>query len=265
MFDLAAAHDLTGRVALVSGAGSGLGRVFAQGLAAQGAVAVCADRNLGWAQETVSLLEEKGGHGHALEADVSDPESVLAMASSIAGLTSGVDVLVNNAGIATPPRATHEMPINEWDDLMGVNLRGVFLCTRAIVPLMLPRPRASIINVASILGIVGFPTGGCGYATAKAGVIGFTRQIAIEYAPRGLRVNAIAPGWHEGTRLGDQRREAANEEQRAAFEATVLQRTPLGRKGRPEELLPLLVYLASDASSYVTGQVFVHDGGWTAV
>jgi NAD(P)-dependent dehydrogenase (short-subunit alcohol dehydrogenase family) len=127
---------------------------------------------------------------------------------------------------------------------------------------------ASMINIASIVGMAGyypsFPGAGCNYAASKAGVVGFTRQVAAEYASDALRANAIAPGWHEGTRLGAERRAVASPEAIARFDAAILGRTPLGRKGQPEELEGLVVYLASDASSFVTGQVFVHDGGWLA-
>jgi NAD(P)-dependent dehydrogenase (short-subunit alcohol dehydrogenase family) len=116
------------------------------------------------------------------------------MAASVDALGGRVDILVNNAGIATAPVPTHEMPIEDWDRLMHVSLRGVFLCTRALVPRMFGAPSGSIINIASILGLVGIAPGTCSYAAAKGGVIGFTRQIAVEYAPRSIRANAIAPG-----------------------------------------------------------------------
>jgi len=255
-------------VALVTGAGSGLGRAFAQGLGAFGAHVVCADRNEIRAQETVDLLLGSGARAEPLGVDVAEPASVASMAAKLAAAPGRVDILVSNAGIATKPAPVHEMPVEDWDRLIAVNLRGVFLCTRAILPIMLSRAGGSIINIASILGLVGYfqvpPGVGANYAASKAGVIGFTRQVAVEYAGRGIRANAIAPGWHGGTRLGDERRAASSPEALRQFEESIVRGTPLGRRGKPEELQGLVVYLASDASSYVTGQVFVQDGGWVA-
>lgn len=256
--------DLSGKVALITGAGSGLGRAFAQGLGAFGAHVVCADRNESWAQETATTLVSTGAHAEPLHVDVTDADAVEAMAGKLAASPGRVDVLINNAGIATPPALVHEMTIEDWDRLMAVNLRAVFLCTRAIIPLMLATGGGSIINIASIIGIVGYPGVGANYAAAKAGVTGFTRQVAVEYASRGIRVNAIAPGWHGGTRLGDERRAASSPEATRRFEESIVRGTPMGRRGTPEELRGLVIYLASDASSYVTGQVFVQDGGWVA-
>ncbi|HXQ52648.1 MAG TPA: SDR family oxidoreductase [Stellaceae bacterium] len=260
--------DLGGKVALVTGEGSGLGRAFAQGLGAAGARVLCADRNLGWAEETVSLLEPGGNANLALAVDVADAASVAGMAERARSACGTVDILVNNAGIATAPARAHDMPVEDWDRLIAINLRGVFLCTRAILPTMLAGGGGSIINISSIIGLVGHypgtPAVGANYAAAKAGVIGFTRQIAVEYARDNIRANAIAPGWHGGTRLGDARRATARPEEIAAFEAAIKAQTPMGRRGSPDELQGLAIYLASDASRYVTGQVFAHDGGWTA-
>jgi len=152
--------------------------------------------------------------------------------------------------------------------LIAVNLKGVFLCSRAVLPAMIKAQRGSIVNIASLLGLrghyPGFPCANVNYAAAKAGVDGMTRQLAAEYAADGIRVNAICPGWHEGTALGRERKAVAPEEV-ARFDEAIYRRVPMGRKGQPEELDGLIVYLASDASSYVTGQSFSHDGGWTAV
>ncbi len=260
--------DLGGKVAVVTGAGSGLGRAFARRLAVHGARVVCADREPAWAEETAALLGSHGSRGEPVVVDVADAASVAAMAERVRGAFGRVDVLFNNAGIATAPARVHELPVEDWDRLLAVNLRGVFLCTRALLPLMLAGG-GSIVNVASIIGLAGyypgFPSAACNYAASKAAVVGFTRQAAAEYAGDGIRVNAIAPGWHEGTRLGGARRAAASPETVARFDAAIVERTPLGRKGRPEELEGLAIYLASRASSFVTGQVFVHDGGWLSV
>lgn len=263
-----AGFDLGGKVALITGAGSGLGRAFAHGLAGAGARVICADRNRGWAEETAALIRPGGNDAVAIETDVADAASVADMATRAEAACGRVDVLINNAGIATTPHRVHEMPIEDWDRLIAINLRGVFLATRAVLPLMLAGGGGSIINIASIIGLVGYypgvPAVGADYAAAKSGVIGFTRQVAIEYAKDRIRANAIAPGWHGGTRLGEARRAAAPPEVIAAFETAIRTQTPMGRRGTPDELEGLAIFLASDASGYITGQVFVQDGGWTA-
>lgn len=260
--------DLTGKVALITGAGFGLGRAFAEGLAAFGAEIICADRDLARAEETAGLIQSVQGRAEAVLVDVADAKAVQAMADRLAERPGRVDILINNAGIATTPRRVHELPLADWDRLIAINLTGVFLCTRAIIPMMLARGRGSIINIASIIGEVGqypnFAMVSSNYAAAKAGVSGFTRQLAIEYAKDGIRANAIAPGWHGGTRLSADFRTDMTPAEIARFEATIVAGTPMGRRGKPEELQGLVVYLASDASSYLTGQLIVHDGGWTA-
>ncbi len=266
---VAQVFDLSRKVALVTGAGSGLGRAFSEGLAEMGARVICVDRDQDRADETAALINAKRNDAVSICADVSEPEAVQTMAARASELCGRVDILINNAGIATAPLRTHEMPVDDWDRLIAINLRGVFLCSRAIIPLMMSSGGGSIINIASIIGLVGhypgFAANGANYAAAKAGVIGFTRQLAAEYAKDGIRANAIAPGWHGGTRLAEERKAKASREDIDRFEAVILKGTPMGRRGRPEELQGLAVYLASDASSYVTGQVFTQDGGWTAV
>ena len=151
---------------------------------------------------------------------------------------------------------------------MAINLRGVFLTTRRALQLMLPGP-GSIINIASVAALRGYYPGFAAlqvnYSTAKAGVIGFTRQVAAEYAKEKIRVNAIAPGWHGGTALGAERRAVSTPEQVAQFEKALHERIPMKHRGVPDDLVGLAVYLASDAAHYVTGQVIAHDGGWDAV
>jgi NAD(P)-dependent dehydrogenase (short-subunit alcohol dehydrogenase family) len=267
--EIAQIFVLSQKTALVTGAGSGLGRAFAEGLAGAGARVICVDRDSGRGDETAGSINTSRNDAVSLCADVADVASIDAMAMRVAEISGGVDILVNNAGIATVPMRTHEMPVADWDRLMAINLRGVFLCSRALIPGMMARGGGSIINIASIIGLVGhypgFAANGANYAAAKAGVVGFTRQLAAEYAKDGVRANAIAPGWHGGTRLADERKATASPSDIARFEEVILRNTPMGRRGRPEELQGLAIYLASDASRYVTGQVFTQDGGWTAV
>ena len=260
--------DLSGRVALVTGAGSGLGRAFADVLADAGARVVCADRNDDSAAQTARTIGDRGQAAVSVEVDVADEAAVSALMQKIEGLEGRLDILVNNAGISTNPVRTHEFSLADFDRLMSVNLRGVFLCTRAALPIMLRQHGGSIINIASILGLggyyPGFPAIGVNYATSKAAVIGMTRQVALEYAGDGIRCNAVAPGWHRGTALAAERRGLVPPEQIRRFEQTIEAAVPLGRRADPDEIGGLLLYLAADCSAYVTGQVFAHDGGWTA-
>ena len=149
----------------------------------------------------------------------------------------GVDVLINNAGVASVPGRLLDVPIAEWDRVVAVNLRGPFLCARALLPLMLESEHASIINISSFLGLVGtypgFPITAMPYSASKAGIVGFTRQLAMEYAREGLRVNAIAPGWHGGTNLGRARRAVATNAETARFEDYLKTSIPMGHRATP--------------------------------
>lgn len=259
---------MDGKIAVVTGAGGGLGRSFALGLAAFGATVICADRDFEGADETVSLAKQSRGSAEAIEVDVAEENSVDRMWQAVAANHRRIDILINNAGIATNVVRTHEFPVADWDRLMAVNLRGVFLTTRKALSLMLPGP-GSIINIASIAGLrgywPGFPSLGVNYSASKAGVAGFTRQVAAEYAKEKIRVNAIAPGWHGGTALGAARRAVTSADDIARFEKAIHDRIPMGHRGKPDDLVGLVVYLASDASHYLTGQVIAHDGGWDGI
>lgn len=260
-----ASFDLTGRAALVTGAGGGLGRRFAAGLAGVGATVWCADIDGAAAKEVAAEIADRGGDARPVEADVSDPDSVASMLATVDGGPPPLRVLVNNAGIATRPCRVHEISVEDFDRVIATNLRGVFLCTRAALPPLVERGGGSIINIASVGGWGGVPPdiSALGhYVAAKAGVIGFTKQVAVEYGRDGVRANAIAPGWHPGGRLA--RESGLDEEQKRRHFERICELVPMGRVGRQEELVGLLLYLASDASSYLTGQVIAHDGGWTA-
>jgi NAD(P)-dependent dehydrogenase (short-subunit alcohol dehydrogenase family) len=256
---------LDGRVAVVTGAGSGLGREFASVLAGNGARVACLDIEREWLDETVAVVEEAGGETVGMMCDISDAASAGQAVAKVLEQMGRIDILVNNAGITAPARRTHEIAIEDWDQVLAVNLRGTFLCTRAVLPTMLDQQHGSIINLASVCGWGGVAPGIAAlahYAASKGGVIGFTKQVAIEYAQDGIRANAIAPGWHLGTRLG--RNTGFDDKSREAAVETIVAMTPMARTGEPAELQGLLLYLASDASSFMTGQVIAHDGGWTA-
>ena len=253
--------DLTGRHALITGAGSGLGRVFAQAMAAYGARVTCGDVDEVGAEETAAQIREDGGRSAAVLLDVTNETQVRSVAADLSA--DPVDVLVNNAGIAFGRGRAHELDSDAWRRVMAVNLDGVFYCSKAFLPHMLSRGRGSIVNVSSVFGLKGVSPdilARCHYAASKAAVVGLTKQLAVEYGADGIRVNAIAPGWHSGTRLGRQDPESGERD----FTSLLIERTPMKRMGEPAELAGLAVYLASDASSFVTGEIIAHDGGWMA-
>jgi NAD(P)-dependent dehydrogenase (short-subunit alcohol dehydrogenase family) len=258
--------DLSGRVVLVTGGASGLGRVFCEVLAEFGADVALADIDEAGARQTARFIEKLGRRSLAVKADVSQPDEVQHMVDETVAQLGTINILVNNAGITARANRIAEIPIEDWDRVIAVDLRGVFLCTRAVLPVLLKQGRGNIINIASVYGIrplfeIGQTSPNAPYTAAKAGVISLTKETAIEYARDGIRVNCIAPGFHGGTRLGRWIQAPGEEERRKRYEETIAKTTPMGRRGNPTELKGLIIYLASDASSFVTGQVFISDGG----
>lgn len=254
--------DLRGRVALITGGAGNLGGVFARALAGAGARVVLVDRDGALAQRRAAELVAAGAEGTlAFDADVGDEARVRDVVAAIARECGGLDILVNNAATRTPNMFSplEAFPLEEWDLVMRVNLTAMFLCARAAAPLLREKGHGTIVNVASIYGIsapdqrlyegVAFNTPAI-YSASKAGVVGLTRYLATYYAP-GIRCNALTPG-------------GVFANQPAPFPERYAQRTPLGRMARAEEMGAGLLYLASDASSYVTGHNLVVDGGWTA-
>jgi NAD(P)-dependent dehydrogenase (short-subunit alcohol dehydrogenase family) len=195
----------------------------------------------------------------SLKADVTDPAGVEAAVSEILDGFGRVDLLVNNAGITGSAEATvcHETPIEQWDLVHAVNVRGPFLCTRAVLPAMLSQKSGHVITVASVAGLVAFP-GRCAYTASKGAAIAFTRSLAVDYAAAGIRANAICPGMVE-TPMTQWRLDVP--ELRAQVESKI----PMGRVARPEEIADAVSALASDRLAYMTGQALVIDGGWTAL
>jgi NAD(P)-dependent dehydrogenase (short-subunit alcohol dehydrogenase family) len=248
--------SLDGDVAVVTGAAQGLGRQMAAGLAEMGADIAIADLNHELATDTAAELDGET-EVIAVETDVTDESSVRRMVESVTERLGPIDVLINNAGIVENAPA-EETPLDSWQRVLSVNLDGVFLCAKHVGRRMLDRGDGRIINVSSMSAIdVNVPQKQASYNVTKAGVSMLTQSLAVEWADRGVRVNAIAPGYMR-TELVDE--VLANNPE---MEETWLENTPLGRLGRPEELRELVVYLASDASSYMTGATVVMDGGYT--
>lgn len=242
---------LSGRVALVTGASRGIGRSVARELGTSGAyVAVNYARDAEAAAETVRIVQEDGGRSISVQADVAVADEVAALVDQVEERLGPVDILVNNAGI-TRDGLFVRMPEEDWDAVVAVSLKGAFLTSKAVSRGMMKRRQGSIINVSSVVGRRG-NAGQANYGAAKAGLIGLTKSLARELAPRNVRVNAVAPGYVETEmtgRLVDDAREA------------IRANTPLGRFGTPEDVARAVHYLASDEASFVTGVVLPVDGG----
>jgi 3-oxoacyl-[acyl-carrier protein] reductase len=241
---------IDGKVALVTGAGRGIGRDIAVLLTEHGADVAAADVDLGGAQETVSMLAAKGGPGLAVRCDVSDAASVEECIAEVLAWRDQVDFLVNNAGI-TRDALLLRMSDAEWESVVRVNLTGTFNVTRAVSRSMIKRRFGRIVNISSVIGIMG-NAGQCNYAASKAGILGFTKAAAKELAGRNINVNAIAPGFIE-TAMTVDLPEDRKEEMRRLI--------PLGRFGSGGDVARVVLFLLSDLAAYVTGQVIHCDGG----
>jgi 3-oxoacyl-[acyl-carrier protein] reductase len=240
---------LQDKVAIVTGASRGIGKAIALALASEGAmVAVNYANSSGAAEAVVAEIVAGGGQAIALQADVSQLEAVENFVKAVMEKWGRVDVLVNNAGI-TKDTLLLRMGVEEWQAVINLNLTGVFLCTKTVSKIMLKQKSGRIINIASVAGQMGNP-GQANYSAAKAGVIGFTKTVAKEMAPRGVTVNAVAPGFIATDMTGDLK---ADE---------ILKYIPLGRYGQPEEVAGMVSFLAANsAAAYITGQTFNVDGG----
>jgi NAD(P)-dependent dehydrogenase (short-subunit alcohol dehydrogenase family) len=249
--------QLQGKVAIITGAATGIGRATALLFAREGASVVVADINEYDAQRTVADIEDEGADARFVQTDVSQAEDVQALMERAAEEMGGIDVIVNNAGTQRSGAVT-EFEESEWDLLMRVNPRSCFLGAKYGVPYLRERGGGSIVNVSSLAGLKGGP-GMTAYSASKGAIIAFTRALAEELAPDNIRANSVCPGWID-TPFNEPAIEFMGG--RAQQEEMVQQTVPLKRQGTPEEIAPGILYLASNASSYVTGQELVIDGGF---
>ena len=253
--------DLHGKVALVTGSADGIGRAIALALARNGASIVVNDLE-GRGEETKEEITELGQRALLVNADVRRRDEVDHLISEAEREFGGIDILVGNAGVNTPGERRspiHEFDETEWHRVIDVDLTGLFYCCRAATPGMVKRKQGVIVNIASTMGIVPIRKQ-LPYAAAKAGVINFTRSIALELGPYGIRANAIAPG----STLTRGTRELFYNPEKQDLAESLLSHVALGRAGEPEEIANAALFLASPAASYITGTVLVVDGGWTA-
>lgn len=247
--------DLTGRTAIVTGGSRGIGKEMAEGLAEAGASLVLCARRTEWLDETVSEFRAKNYNVTGQVCDVADADQVQTVVQKAVTETGRVDILVNNAGVSWG-EMPEDMPLEKWKFVLDVNLTGCFLFAQAAGRQMLKQKRGSIINISSISGMTSSANGPyyAGYAASKAGLIGLTRELAASWGRRGVRVNAIAPGFFH-SRLADAVIDI--------YEQAIQENSPIPRVGEPGELKGVAVFLASDAASYITGQTIVVDGGMT--
>jgi NAD(P)-dependent dehydrogenase (short-subunit alcohol dehydrogenase family) len=241
-------------VAVVTGGGSGIGRATAQRLAAKGAAVVVADLDSERATTVVAEIEEAGGEARFVETDVATESDVETMVETAVEEYGGLDVAVNNAGVEGAIAPTHDQSVTDWEQVIAVNLRGVFLGVRAEIPAMLEDGGGAIVNTSSLAGLNGL-RGGSPYAASKHGVLGLTKSAATEFGSDGIRVNAVCPGVIETPMLDRTREESSQLDQAAAI-------SPMQRAGEPGEVADTVVWLCSREASYITGESIAVDGGF---
>jgi NAD(P)-dependent dehydrogenase (short-subunit alcohol dehydrogenase family) len=250
-----AQHDYTGKVALVTGGGSGIGESCAVTFASSGAKVIVADYDKDGGNRVTEAIRAKNLEATFVAVDVSKPEEIEAMVSATVEAYGGLHVAVNNAGIGGAQAITGEYPIDSWQQVIEVNLSGVFYCMRHEIPAMLASGGGAIINMASILGSVGFASSPA-YVAAKHGVVGLTKTAAIEYSAQGIRVNSVGPGFIN-TPLLSENLDADTLEVIAGMH-------PIGRLGESQEVADLVAFLGSDEASFCTGGYYLVDGAYTA-
>jgi len=244
-----------GKVALVTGGASGIGEACVQAFARDGAKVVVVDLNSELGEKTVAAVKNAGGDAIFLQVDVSDPKAVEQMVADTVKVFGSLDIAVNNAGIGGELNPTGAYSIDGWQKVIDINLNGVFYCMRYEIPQMVKQGGGAIVNMASILGAVGFATASA-YVAAKHGVLGLTKAAALEYAAKGIRINSIGPAFIKTPMVTDSMDEQTLE-QIAGLHA-------VGRLGEPEEVASLTTFLCSDDASFMTGGYYLVDGGYTA-
>jgi NAD(P)-dependent dehydrogenase (short-subunit alcohol dehydrogenase family) len=251
------AGRVDGKIALVTGGGSGIGQATALALAWEGAKIVVADVIVDGGEETVKRIKNAGGQAVFVKTDVAQDADAEAMVKHAVDTYGRLDCAFNNAGIAGAAARTADYARAQWDRVIAINLTGVWLCMRYEIQQMLKQEGGAIVNTASVAGLVGFRSGPA-YVAAKHGVVGLTKTAALEYAKAGIRVNAVCPGvirtpmFERGLKVDPR------------IEETMSTREPIGRLGKPEEIAEAVVWLCSDAASFVTGLPMAVDGGWVA-
>jgi 3-oxoacyl-[acyl-carrier protein] reductase len=252
---------LEGRVAIVTGASSGFGRATSIRLASEGARVLAADLDEAGGRDTVGLVGQIGGESDLFVGDIATEAGATAMVKRALDLFGTVEILVNNAGIA-PEGAdgrTWDVPEESWDRLIRVNLKSIYLCTRAAAPIMIAKGKGAVVNVASIAATR--TCSSAAYAAAKSGILGYTLQVASELGPLNVRINSVSPGFMVTPMSTGERRGLSAEESRARLE-DMGRKSPMGRMGEADDIAAAIAYLASDDAKYVTGQELVVDGGY---